>query len=137
MRQTQDAHLHAHRRFSALLMVVCVLLSGCASAPAHASETGIRGKVLWGPVLPGPTRPGQSDEAPLSASFTVYGADQAVARFRSDDEGNFEVSLPVGDYTIVPNKDTPIPYPGKQKTKVTVPDDGYALVTIRLDTGMK
>lgn len=137
MRQTQVAHPHASRRFPALLMVLCVMVSGCVSAPAHASETGIQGTVLWGPVQPGPTRLGQTDEAPLSASFTVYGPENAVARFRSDEKGNFEVSLPPGDYTIVPNKDTPIPYPGKQKTKVTVPEDGYAVVTIRLDTGMK
>ena len=126
-----------HRHFRLLLTVLLVVGSQFSAFPAHAAETGLRGKVLWGPLSPGPTGPGQSDEAPVSASFTVYGGKQKVARFESDDRGCFEVSLPPGDYTIVPDKKTPIPMAEKQTTKVTVPEDGYAAVTIRLDTGMR
>ena len=126
-------HRHPRSVLAAILMAVCLQVT----APACASETGIRGTVVWGPISPGPTSPGQSDEAPLSASFTVYGVDHKVARFVSDDHGHFEVSLPPGDYTVVPNKNTPVPNAERQKTQVTVPDDGFAVVTIRLDTGMK
>lgn len=125
------------QRLPLLLTVICVVGSLYTAVPAYAAETGIRGTVLWGPIEPGPTSPGQDDEAPLRASFTVYGTEHKVAQFESDDEGNFEVSLPAGEYTIVPDKGTPIPYPERQKTQVIVPKDGFAVVTIRLDTGMR
>ena len=121
------------------LLLAAISLAGClqTTTPANAVETGIRGTVLWGPIQPGATSPGQTDEAPLRASFTVYGPDKKTARFESDDRGSFEVSLPPGDYTIVPDKNTPIPNASRQRMQVTVPEDGFAVVTIRLDTGMK
>jgi hypothetical protein len=126
-------------RYVPLMLALAISAVGSlqTAVPAHAAQTGIRGTVLWGPTSPGPTSPGQRDEAPLAASFTVYDADHAVARFESDGKGRFEVSVPAGDYTIAPDKGTPVPYPERQITQVTVPDDGYAVVTIRLDTGMK
>jgi hypothetical protein len=105
--------------------------------PVNAAETGIRGTVLWGPVKPGPARLGQSDEEPFRATFHVLDSEHEVARFESDGKGNFEVSLPAGDYTIVPDKSTPIPTPQSQTKTVTVPEDGFALVTLRFDTGMR
>lgn len=125
------------RRVPLLLAAICAVGSLQATVPAHAADTGIRGTVLWGPTSPGPSSPGQADEAPLRASFTVCDAEHAVTRFESDDRGYFEVSLPAGDYTIVPDKSLPVPNAQRQKTQVTVPEDGYAVVTIRLDTGMK
>ena len=126
-----------YRRFPQLLVALCVIVSMASFAPAYAVETGIRGTVLWGPVKPGPSKVGQDDEAPLRASFAVFDADNKVAEFESDRAGHFEVSLPPGAYTIVPDKSTPVPFPESQKTQVTVPEDGFVVVTIRLDTGMK
>jgi hypothetical protein len=60
-----------------------------------------------------------------------------VAEFESDGSGRFEVALPPGEYTIVPGKKTPIPMAEKQTTRVIVPEDGFAEITIRLETGMK
>lgn len=108
-----------------------------AILPAHAAETGIKGTVLWGPVRPGPTSVGQSDEAPFQATFIVLAVERKVAQFKSDKKGNFEVLLPLGDYTIVPDKSTPIPAPQSQKKSVTVPADGFIEVTLRFDTGMR
>ena len=126
-------------RGRALLLLMVVFMVGCvhAAGPATADETGIRGTVSWGPVRPGPARLGESDVAPLQASFDVYGAAGPVARFESDEEGRFELPLPPGDYTLVPSADTPIPLPQRQKTAVTVPDSGFVTVEIRLDTGMR
>jgi hypothetical protein len=115
------------------------MLAGLTVAlPACAQETGIRGTVVRGPVKPGPSRMGdETDEAPLSATFTVHRNDREVTRFRSAADGSFTVSLPPGDYTIVPEKDTPVPYATRQTTQVTVPEGAFADITIRLDTGMK
>jgi hypothetical protein len=108
-----------------------------ASRGASLPDTGIRGNALWGPAKPGPSRPGQSDEAPLQATFLVHSAGREVAQLKSDAKGNFEVLLPAGDYVIVPDKSTPIPAPQNQKKSVTVPADGFAVVTLTLDTGMR
>ena len=105
--------------------------------PLSAAETGIRGTALWGPVKPGPSRPGRGDEAPLKATFHVRQDGNEVAQFRSGKAGRFEVMLPPGEYVIVPDRSTPIPMPESQWTSVTVPEDGFADVTLRLDTGMR
>ena len=120
-----------------LLAAICLFGGLQATLPLNAAETGIRGTVMWGPVHGGPVRAGQSEEAPLSASFLVLGSDRKVASFASDDKGHFEVLLPAGEYTIVPDKSTPMPFPGQQKKTVTVPEDGFAEVTLRFDTGMR
>ena len=100
-------------------------------------DTGIRGTVLWGPVSPGPSMPAIQVDEPTSVTFSVRRGRAQVAAFRSDNEGRFELILPPGDYTIVPDKSTPIPSPESQKTRVTVPEDGFTDIIIRLDTGMK
>ena len=121
-----------------LLLAAIFLVGGLqATMPVNAAETGIRGTVLWGPVHGGPARIGQSEEAPLSASFLVLGSGQKVASFQSDDKGHFEVVLPAGEYTIVPDKSKPILFPGRQKKVVTVPEDGFAVVILKFDTGMR
>ena len=126
-----------HNASPFLLTVICLAGGLFAMMPVSAAETGVRGMVLWEPVKPGPATVGQSDEAPLSATFTVFAGECQVARFKSDKKGNFEVLLPSGDYTIVPDKSTPIPAPQSQTKTVTVPADGFAVVTLRFDTGMR
>jgi len=136
-------HTHLRKGYKAcnpipfLLAAICLV--GCLNAdvPVNAAETGIRGTALWGPVKPGPSRLGQSDEAPLRATFLVHSAGRKVAQYKSDAKGNFEVLLPAGDYVIVPDKSTPMPAPQNQKKSVTVPADGFAVVTLRFDTGMR
>lgn len=103
-----------------------------------ADATGITGQVLMGPIVPGPEVPGQINEAPFSALFNVLdSANNAVARFESDDNGNFMVLLAPGDYTIVPDASTPIPYPEQQTKTVTVPETGFADVVLMFDTGIR
>ena len=106
-------------------------------AVGHSAETGLRGTVWWGPVKPGPTWLGQSDEAPFSANFIVFAAGREVARFKSDKQGQFEISLPAGNYTIVPDQSTPVPAPQDQGKPVTVPPGGFAVVTLHFDTGLR
>jgi hypothetical protein len=136
-------HAHLRKSYKAgnlipfLLAAICLV--GCLNAdmPVNAAESGIRGTALWGPVKPGPSRLGQSDEAPFRATFIVLVDERQVAQFKSDKKGNFEVLLPAGNYTIVPDKSTPIPAPQSQTKTVTVPEDGFAVITLRFDTGMR
>lgn len=125
-------------KFVRVLLVSIFLIAGVQIAmPDDGAESGIKGKVLWGPVKPGPSTVGQSDEAPLSASFTAMDTDKKVTHFKSDKQGNFVVYLPAGKYTIVPDRSKPALFPGKQEKYVTVPDGCFAEVTLRYDTGMK
>ena len=126
-----------HNASPFLLAVICLSGGLFAAMPIIAAETGLRGTALWGPIKPGPTRVGQSDEAPFRATFIVLVAERQVVRFKSDKKGKFEVLLPAGDYTIVPDKSTPIPAPQSQAKTVSVPEDGFAVVTLRFDTGMR
>jgi hypothetical protein len=126
-----------HNPFPFLLAAICLAGGLFAMMPVNAAETGVRGTVLWGPVKPGPATVGQSDEAPLSATFIVFAGERQVVRFKSDKKGNFEVLLPAGNYTIVPDKSTPIPAPQSQTKTVTVPEDDFAVVMLRFDTGMR
>jgi len=122
-----------------LLILVAIFLIGPlhATTPVIADETGIKGKVLRGPIRPGPEIAGESDEAPFRASFHVLDSEQVVARFESDEKGYFKVLLPPGEYTIVPDASAPIPYAKRQTKEVTVPEDGFADVTLKFDTGMR
>lgn len=120
-----------------LLATICLLAGLQIAMPVNAAETGIKGTILWGPVESGPAVIGQSDEAPLSAAFIVLDAKRKVASFKSDEEGRFLVLLPAGEYAIVPDKSKPALFPGEQKKMVTVPENGFAMVTLRYDTGMR
>lgn len=125
--------------YGALVLWV-VFLVGClhAASPVFGADTGIKGKVLRGPVYPGPTIQGKPDEAPFSALFRVLNSeDEEVARFETDEKGRFKILLPPGEYTIVPDASAPILFPKRQKKEVTVPEDGLADVTLEFDTGMK
>ncbi len=122
------------------LILAANVLAGCAHAtpPATEIETGIKGQVMMGPIAPGPTVAGAADEAPFRAVFLVLDAEsKLVTRFKSDESGNFKVLLVPGNYTIVPDKLAPFPYPARQSKTVKVPEDGFADVTLRFDTGMR
>ena len=116
-----------------IILVLCFLVA----IPAYSAETGVQGTALIGPVRPGPTKVGQNDEAPLSASFIVFAGKQQIAQFKSDKNGFFRIMLSAGEYTIVPDKSTPIPSPQSQRKKITVPEDGFAVVVLRFDSGMR
>ena len=126
-----------YRRILLSFAAVCLILGVSTATTAFACDTGIRGSVFWGPVKPGPSRLGQNEEAPLRALFGVFQGEKKIVEFESDSRGHFEISLPPGDYTIVPDKKTPIPYAEQQKTRVTVPEGGFVDIEIRLDSGMR
>ncbi len=109
-----------------------------ATTPVTVIETGIKGQVLMGPTVPGPEVVGVSDEAPFDALFHVFDVEyKLVTRFKSDENGYFTVLLPPGEYTIILDKSMRFPNPRRQRKTVTVPEKGFADVTLRYDTGMR
>ena len=109
-----------------------------AETPINTAETGIRGTIMLSPMRPGPAVQGQKNEAPFSASFHVLDVDdKAVAHFESDKNGFFTVLLPPGKYTIIADASVPNPLIRRQRKTVTVPEDGFADITLKFDSGMR
>lgn len=130
-----DVRIGQYVRYS--LSTIFLVIGLQIAVPVNAAETGIKGKILWGPVVPGPKKIGKGDEAPLQATFIVMKSQKKVASFESDAQGNFSVILPAGTYAIVADKSKRALFPGEQKKTVTVPKDGFATITLRYDTGMR
>lgn len=117
-------------------IMVSVLGTGGVLAD-NPGESGICGIVLMGAMNPGPTRMGESELQPASVRFAVMQGGRKITEFKSGKDGKFEVTLPPGDYKLVPHKDTPIPMAEQQSNLVTVHANSYASVRITLETGMK
>jgi hypothetical protein len=100
-------------------------------------DNGIMGTVLRGPINPGPEIEGEVNQEPFRALFHVLHSDHVVAHFESDDDGNFRVVLVPGEYRIVADASAPLLNPELQPKLVTVPENGFADVTLEFDTGIR
>ena len=49
----------------------------------------------------------------------------------------FEVALAPGNYIVVPDESAPILFPSRQQREVAVPQEGFAEVLLRFDTGLR
>jgi len=116
----------------ALSLAMCV---GCES-PSAPSSTGLSGTVLRGPTQP-VCAANQTCDAPFSSNFTVLKIGTIVAGFRSDAQGHYEIRLPPGGYTIVPDADAPIMKPFSQAKDVTVGSSGMTMLDLHFDTGIR
>jgi len=115
----------------AIAIVIAVLATG------GEASSGIRGTVVSGCVRPPPPLPA-CPERPLSAQQRVLSADdgtEAVAAFRSGEDGSFEVELEPGRYVIeaVPNQG----FVGRlEPTEGNVEESGFTRVRLFYDTGL-
>jgi hypothetical protein len=105
-------------------------------SPSAPSSTGLSGTVLRGPTQP-VCAANQSCEAPFSSGFTVLKIGTIVASFRSDAQGHYEIRVPAGGYTIVPDADAPIMAPRSQSKDVTVGSSGMTVLDLHFDTGIR
>ena len=113
--------------------------SGLSPSPSGQEQTsGIRGRVLRGPLAGGPLTENAPSEAPFSATFYVRDPDgNEVTRFQSDEDGVFELLIAPGDYVIVAEPSAPVFRPEQQPQAVTVPTGQIIELTLRFDTGMR
>ncbi len=120
------------------LTLATLSLSCQAMDSPEADSSGIEGQVLRVNAKPGPIRQGEPTEVPFSATFRVLDADgNEVLTFTTDEEGHFKITLPPGEYTIVPAENAPVFRPEAQKKTVTVPKDAVAEVRLVFDAGMR
>lgn len=105
----------------------------------NSATSGIQGQVLIGPTCPGPTRPGASTQCadkPYQATFTVLNqSKQPVTQFQTDAQGRFQIALPPGTYTLVPESSGPLPRASEQT--VTVTKGQFSEVQINFDSGIR
>ena len=105
---------------------------------SEPSVTGLEGRVLRGPMCPGPQTVQGCPDQPFSAWFDVFDdQEKLVTRFQTDEDGLFEVALRPGVYTLVPDESAPILQPHLQRQTVTVQPDGMTTLTLTFDTGIR
>lgn len=118
------------------LVALSLGLVACDSS-AGPSETGLRGLVTIGPILP-VCPPDQPCEQSIQASFLVYHGSKRVSQFASDTRGLYSVQLPAGQYLIVPVEGGVIPFPETQTVTVRVaPTSGPTVVDLHFSTGLR
>jgi hypothetical protein len=122
-------------RVARTLPVLAFWMMACES-PSAPSSTGLSGTVLRGPTQP-VCSANQTCDAPFSSGFTVLKIGTIVASFRSDAQGHYEIRLPAGGYTIVPDADAPIMTPRSQSKDVTVGSSGMTMLDLHFDTGIR
>jgi hypothetical protein len=131
----------ADLRGTKMRWIFCVALAalvtgGCGAATSPTATTGLAGTVERGPIAP-VCVVNVSCSAPFSAAFTVDRTGTVVAQFRSDNNGQFTVSLSPGTYHVTPGDDAPLLAPATQVKTVTVIDSGLTMVKLEFDTGIR
>lgn len=113
-----------------------VLAIGSASAAAPQLDSGIHGRILYGPTCP-VQRPGHSCERPYQASIAIRREHTRtlVMRVRSGPDGRFTAHLAAGAYLLVPRNGRP--YPRAQSQAVSVRRNMFTAVTVRYDSGIR
>lgn len=105
-------------------------------APYHS---GVRGTVMLGPTCPvmrDPPDPGCADK-PYQTLVTIFRASDtthALVITQSDAKGNFEASLPPGEYLIGAGESM---LPRCAQESASVGPDSYTQVTILCDSGIR
>jgi hypothetical protein len=117
-------------------LLLALSAAACDSLTGPSSSTGLSGTMLRGPIQP-VCAASQTCDAPFSSGFTILKLGTIVGSFRSDTQGHYEVRLPAGGYTIVPDADAPIMTPRSQSKDVTVGSSGMTMLDLRFDTGIR
>lgn len=85
--------------FATLVLVLTVSLH--IKAGEAELSTGLEGVIIVSPAGGGPTKADVPDSASLAnVDFNVKKGDEIVASFRTDDKGQFRISLAPGHYII-------------------------------------
>jgi hypothetical protein len=88
------------RHLFATISLVLVVFP-CFILGETESNTGLEGVIVTAPIHGGPARIGVPNSGPLAnVDFNVKKGDEIVASFRTDDKGQFRISLAPGHYII-------------------------------------
>lgn len=107
----------------------------------NLKDSGIRGIAMQSPLIGGPAKEGQPNQAPLpKAIITVQPATGGaeITRVVADKDGNFEIPLAPGQYLLVPLPPGPkSKWPHGATQTVAIKEDHYTPVVVEYDTGIR
>jgi hypothetical protein len=130
------------RRFAPLLVIAFAISCAHSSSGGNASDSGVRGTVMLGPLCPvevaGPSATPCPDQ-PVNGFVTASDDGGEVARVHTDVIGRFEMPLDPGTYTLVAVLDdsggagppTPVPQ------TVVVREGSFTDVSLEVDSGIR
>ncbi len=118
------------------MAAVILLALGTASAATRHLDSGIHGRVLYGPTCP-VQRPGRSCERPYQATIAIRREHTGtlVTRVRSRAGGRFTVYLAPGSYLLMPQNGRP--YPRAHSQTVSIDRTTFTAITVRYDSGIR
>ena len=116
--------------------------SNCEFAPCPAQKTGtVKGQVLLSPTCPVEKIPPEPQCAPKPFQTTVLvilsnsPSSQSYASTQTDGQGNYQINLPAGQYSLQPQGKSPLP---RCETKdITVAANSSQTVNLSCDTGIR
>jgi len=84
-----------------LVLSIMLSFSLAQTQPTPDTRTGVEGVIMISPVHGGPARLGVPNSRPLTnTDFVVQNDKGPVTSFTTDDQGQFQVSLAPGHYTV-------------------------------------
>ena len=84
-----------------LVLSIMLSFSLAQTQPTPHTRTGVEGVITVSPVHGGPARLGVPNSRPLTnTDFVVQNDKGPVTSFTTDDQGQFQVSLAPGHYTV-------------------------------------
>ncbi len=110
-----------------------------APTTSTPGSSGISGTVFEGPIAPA-SHPGDPNEAPFAGAtlqIAPAGGGAAAQTVTSGADGTFSISLPPGQYQIVPQSPNGSTLPHADPVLVTVTADHTTVVQINYDTGIR
>jgi hypothetical protein len=119
-----------------MVAVLCAVAFGAASDARTRPDSGIRGRVLYGPTCP-VQRPGHTCVRPYSAWITIRREPMGTvaARVHAGSDGRFTAHLRAGHYLLVPaigNR-----FPRAQSKSALVHPHRFTAVTILFESGIR
>jgi hypothetical protein len=126
--------------YKIILLAPFVLLTaacGALSTPTP-TDSGITGQALVGPVCPVMIEGQDCSDQPYQATITVNNLDgREIARFQTDELGNFNVLLAPGEYVLHPETPNNQPFPFGEKQRFTVLPGEYTRLIVLYDSGIR
>ena len=123
----------------ALLAALVAGLAACGAGGAAPTDSGVRGRILIGPMCPVEQVGVPCPDRPFQAHILVRweGSGKTAARVRSGKDGRFRLNLAPGRYVLVPISPNPGAPPQAGPVRVHVRAHAFTLVTITFDSGIR
>lgn len=118
-------------------IVLLTLACGLFATP-RPTDSGITGKVLVGPMCPVMIEGQDCPDQPYQATITVNNPEgRKIARFETDEQGNFTVPLEPGEYILHPETPQGAPLPRAEEQPFTVKPGEYTRLIVTYDSGIR